>query len=376
MSRAFAHEEVVVRRGRRSGLPLIVAVHSRVLGPAAGGCRMRRYDTWQDGLTDALRLSEAMTYKSAVAGLDFGGGKSVIALDRDTDVTPELREAALEDLGELIASFDGSYRTGPDIGTGPEDMVVLRRFSPYAYCAPEEHGGTGDSGGPTAIGVLAALRAGARHVFGDASCTGKEVVVSGFGSVGSRVAAGLAAEGAHVVVSDVDPSRKEAALASGYGWVEPGRALSAPADILVPAAVGGVFDAASVPRLTAPLVVGPANNQLADESVADTLAERGIVWVPDYVAGAGGVAYTLSRESEGYGHEAALERVEGIGDTVGHLLGLARTSGVTPMRAARQLAERRLTAAGSPAAAAAQVEVEADAEAEAATARTRLLSRS
>ncbi|WP_328498052.1 Glu/Leu/Phe/Val dehydrogenase [Streptomyces sp. NBC_00414] len=347
MSQAFAHEEVVVRRGRRSGLPLIVAVHSRALGPAVGGCRMRRYDTWRDGLTDALRLSEAMTYKAAVAGLDFGGGKSVIALDRDTELTPELREAALEDLGELVASFDGSYRTGPDVGTGPQDMVVLRRFSPYAYCAPEEHGGTGDSGGPTATGVLAALRAGARHVFGDASCTGRTVVVSGYGSVGSRVAAGLAAEGAHVVVSDVDRSRKDAALASGHGWVEPGRALSAPADILVPAAVGGVFDEASVPRLTAPLVVGPANNQLAEEPIADVLAERGIVWVPDYVAGAGGIAYTLGRESDGYSHEAALDRVEGIGDTVTHILDLARTTGVTPLRAARQIAEHRLALAAS-----------------------------
>ncbi|MFS8199784.1 Glu/Leu/Phe/Val dehydrogenase dimerization domain-containing protein [Streptomyces sp. CWNU-52B] len=354
MSRSFTHEEVVVRHGRRSGLPLIVAVHSRALGPAVGGCRLRRYDTWQDGLADALRLSEAMTYKAAVAGLDFGGGKSVIALDRDTRLTPRLRESALEDLGELIASFDGSYRTGPDVGTGPEDMVVLRRFSPYAYCAPEEHGGTGDSGGPTAVGVLAALHAGARHVFGAASCAGKVVVVSGFGSVGSRIAAALAAEGARVVVSDVDPAREDAALASGYEWVEPGRALSAPADILVPAAVGGVLDEAAVSRLTASLVVGPANNQLTEESVAEALAERGTVWVPDYVAGAGGIVYTLSRESDGCDHEAAQERVSGIGDTVGHLLDLARTTGVTPLRAAQRMAERRITSADAPASASAR----------------------
>ncbi|MFJ8938939.1 hypothetical protein ACIRL0_24995 [Streptomyces sp. NPDC102365] len=142
-------------------------------------------------------------------------------------------------------------------------------------------------------------------------------------------------------------------------WVEPGRALSAPADILVPAAVGGVFDEESVRRLTAPLVVGPADNQLADESVADALAEHGIVWVPDYVAGADGVVSTLSRESEGCDHEAALERVEGIGDTVAHLLALARTSGDTPLRAARQLADRRLTAAGSLAGAGAGAGAEA-----------------
>lgn len=348
MSQAFAHDEVVVRRGSRSGLPLIVAVHSRALGPAVGGCRLRRYDSWQDGLADALRLSEAMTYKAAVAGLDFGGGKSVIALDKETELTAGLREAALEDLGELIASFQGSYRTGPDIGTGPQDMVVLRRFSPYAYCAPEEHGGTGNSGGPTATGVLAALHAGARHVFGDASCSGRTVVISGFGSVGSGIAAGLAAEGAHVVVSDVEQSRRDAALASGYGWVEPDQALSTPADILVPAAVGGVLDEATVPLLTAPLIVGPANNQLTEESVADALAERGIVWIPDYVASAGGIVYALSRESENHGHEAAQKRVEGIGDTVGHVLDLARSTGVTPLRAAQRIAERRLASAASP----------------------------
>ncbi|AEM83042.1 Glu/Leu/Phe/Val dehydrogenase family protein [Streptomyces violaceusniger] len=342
MSQALAHEDVIIRRGRRSGLPLIVAVHSRALGPAVGGCRLRRYDTWQHGLADALRLSEAMTYKAAVAGLDFGGGKSVIALDNDTALTPQLRETALEDLGELIASFQGSYRTGPDVGTGPEDMVVLRRFSPYAYCAPEGHGGTGNSGGPTATGVLAALRAGARHVFGDASCTGRTVVISGFGSVGSGIAAGLAAKGAHVVVSDLEASRKEAALASGYGWVEPGQALSAPADILVPAAVGGVLNDVTVPQITARLVVGPANNQLTEERVADALAERGIVWVPDYVASAGGIAYALSRESENYSHEAAQKRVEGIGDTVTRLLDLALSAGTTLLRAAQQIAERRL----------------------------------
>ncbi|MGO4649931.1 Glu/Leu/Phe/Val dehydrogenase dimerization domain-containing protein [Nocardia sp. 2YAB30] len=342
MSQAFAHEQVIIRRGRRCRQVLIVAIHSRVLGPAVGGCRLRRYDTWQDGLADALRLSEAMTYKAAVAGLDFGGGKSVIALDPETELTADLREAALSDLGELIASLQGGYRTGPDIGTGPEDMVVLRRLSPWAYCARPEHGGTGDSGRPTATGVLAAMHAGARHVFGDESCTDRTVVISGFGSVGSGIAASLAAEGAHVVVSDVEPSRKDAALACGYEWIEPDQALFVPSDILVPAAVGGVLSTTTVPRLTARLVVGPANNQLAAESVADALAERGIVWIPDYVASAGGIVYALSRESENQSHDAAQERVEGIGDTVSHILDLAHSTGLTPMQAALQIAEHRL----------------------------------
>ncbi|MFF0795037.1 hypothetical protein [Streptomyces spiralis] len=171
------------------------------------------------------------------------------------------------------------------------------------------------------------------------------MVISGFGSVGSGIADGLAAEGAHIVVSDVEQSRTDIALAKGYGWVEPDQAPSAPADIFVPAAVGGVLSEATVPLLNASLVVGPANNQLTEESVVDTLAKRGVVWIPDYVASAGGILYALSQESENYSHEAAHKRVEGIGDTVSHVLELARSSGVTPLRAAQKIAEARLVSA-------------------------------
>ncbi|MCX5330469.1 Glu/Leu/Phe/Val dehydrogenase dimerization domain-containing protein [Streptomyces sp. NBC_00140] len=346
MTQTLEHEEVQIRRGPRSGLPLIVAIHSRALGPAVGGCRMRRYDSWRDGLADALRLSEAMTYKCAVSGLDFGGGKSVVVLDGDerAEPAPELRAAALADLGEFIASLDGTYRAGPDVGTSPADMVALRRSTPYVYCLPEEHGGTGDSGVPTAIGVLAALRAGAEHVFGAASFADRTVVVSGFGSVGSRVAAGLAADGARLLVSDVDGTKRDAARRSGFGWVEPGDVLGTAADVLVPAAVGGVLTPETAARLDVRLVVGPANNQLTDDTVADALAARGIVWVPDFVASAGGVVYTLGRESDGLDHDAAVRRVEGIADTVRLLL-----KGENPLREAKGLAARRILTAKPPA---------------------------
>ncbi|MCD7439520.1 Glu/Leu/Phe/Val dehydrogenase [Streptomyces lincolnensis] len=345
MKQTLDHEEVTVRRGPRSGLTLVVALHSRALGPAVGGCRMRRYDTWRDGLTDALRLSEAMTAKCAASGLDFGGGKSVIVLGPDTDPTPELRAAALTDLGEIVSSFDGTYFTGPDIGTGPADMVTLRRTTPYVFCLPEEHGGTGDSGIPTAAGVLAALRAGAEHVFGTGSPAGRTVVVSGYGSVGARVAAGLAADGARVLVSDVDGAKREAVRRAGLGWVEPGEALGTPADILVPAAVGGVLSPGTASRLHVRLVVGPANNQLTDDRVADALADRGVVWIPDFVASAGGVVHTLSREVDGLTDRAAADRVEGIADTVRLLLGAAAENGTTPLREARRRVAERLAEA-------------------------------
>lgn len=336
MVEAWEHEEVVTRLGARSGIPVAVAVHSRALGPAAGGIRLREYPTWQDGLADALRLSKGMTYKNAVAGLPFGGGKSLIAVPPGVVLTPSLRAAALADLGELIESFDGSYVGGPDVGTTTADMVTLRETTSHVLCVPESHGGTGSSSGPTAEGVLAALRAGARAVFGSATFTGLRVVVIGMGSVGSLVAQGLADSGAKVTVSDVDTARSR-----GFPWVDVPAAMSTRADVIVPAAVGGVLGPTT--EVTAPLIVGPANNQLTADPVAEVLAARGIVWVPDFVASAGGVIYTLTREAGGLTHAEAMTRVTTIEDTVAALLTIATTNGTTPLTEALALAERHLT---------------------------------
>jgi leucine dehydrogenase len=309
----WEHEQLVVRTGRRSGMTTMVALHSTAAGPAVGGCRMKAYAEITDAVTDVLRLSRAMTLKCAAAGLPHGGAKSVIVVDRP--LTPELRRAVLLDHADLINEFGGAYRAGPDVGTGPDDMLVFRERTPYAYCLPEEHGGTGSSSGPTARGVLAALRAAAQHVFGTSDLTGRKVVISGFGSVGELIARNLT--GADVIVSDVDERRRT----GEFGWVQPELAYRTPADVLVPAAVGGVLSPEVVRELDVRLVVGPANNQLTDDGVADLLAERGIVWVPDHVASAGGVIYTLAREDDGADHETALKRVDAIEETVRRLLG-------------------------------------------------------
>ncbi|HKS43610.1 MAG TPA: Glu/Leu/Phe/Val dehydrogenase dimerization domain-containing protein [Amycolatopsis sp.] len=330
------HEEVAIRRGRRSGLTMVIAAHSRVLGPAVGGVRLRRYDDWRDGVEDALRLSEAMTYKCAAANLPFGGGKSVLVADGA--IIGDAREAALADLGEFIADLDGSYLAGPDVGTGPADMAVLRRWTPHVFCLPEDQGGTGSSSGPTALGVLAALRAGTRAVFGDDSLAARTVVISGLGSVGTYLARHLAAAGAKVLVSDVDDRKRALAEEWGLGWVEPTEALSTSADILVPAGVGGVVGLDT----EFPLIVGPANNQLTLEAVADELARRGVVWIPDFVASAGGVVYTLGREVERLTHDQALARVAAIESTVDELLAAARARGTTPLAEAMGLARDRL----------------------------------
>jgi leucine dehydrogenase len=331
------HEQLTVRRGSRTGLPIAVAIHSTALGPAAGGCRFWRYPDWRDAVEDALRLSKAMTYKCAVAGLSYGGGKTVVPFDASVD-----RQAVLEDVADVVDTFGGCYLTGPDVGTSAADMVVMRRRTPYAYCLPESQGGTGSSSGPTAVGVLAALRAAARTVLGADDLTGRRVVVSGLGSVGAILARSLAGE-AEVVVSDVDSAKRRTADELDLSWVEPEKALETPADIVVPAAVGGVLSPESVARLDCALVVGPANNQLTDDSVAAVLADRGIVWVPDFVASAGGVIYTLSRESDHLDAAGALARVTGIGATVGKLLAQAHANRTTPLAEAIALADRRLT---------------------------------
>ncbi|MET8850313.1 Glu/Leu/Phe/Val dehydrogenase dimerization domain-containing protein [Amycolatopsis sp. NPDC004625] len=338
-----AHEQLLARRGRRSGITTMVAIHSTALGPAVGGCRFKPYATLEDAVGDVLRLAAAMTAKCAVAGLAFGGGKSVIAPEPGRVLSPEERRAVLLDHADLIAEFGGRYRAGPDVGTGPADMLVLREASPWAFCTPESAGGTGSSSGPTAVGVLAALRAAAGP-----DLAGRRVVISGYGSVGAHLAASLQASGADVVVSDLDPAKRAGAEQQGLTWADPAKALTLTADVVVPAAVGGVLDPETVARLDTPLVVGPANNQLTDDSVADALAARGIRWIPDYVASAGGILYTLAREAEGLGHEAALARVETIEDTVRTLLAAAEAHATTPLAEAAALAGRRLTSGAAP----------------------------
>ncbi|WP_410650874.1 Glu/Leu/Phe/Val dehydrogenase dimerization domain-containing protein [Amycolatopsis sp. cmx-4-54] len=340
-------QELVVRRGRRSGVTTMVAVHSSTLGPAVGGCRFKVYPRIHDAIDDVLRLSAAMTRKCAVAGLDFGGGKSVVALDAVP--TAEQRREILLDHADLIASLDGAYLAGPDVGTGPADMLVLRERTPHVFCLPEEHGGTGSSSGPTAVGVLAALRAGARAVFGDGEMHGRKVVISGYGSVGAQLAAGLAGQGAEVVVSDVDERRLAAAREQGLPLVRPDKVLGIEADVLIPAAVGGVFGPGT--EVNTPLVVGPANNQLTDDTddtVAANLAARGVLWIPDFVASAGGVVYTLGREAQNLTHEQALDRVEALEETTRRILDAASANGTTPLAEANALAEARLTSGAEP----------------------------
>ncbi|WP_433220378.1 Glu/Leu/Phe/Val dehydrogenase dimerization domain-containing protein [Dactylosporangium sp. CS-047395] len=317
-------ERIVIRRGPRSGLPIIVAIHSTALGPALGGCRIKEYQRWEDGLADAQRLAAAMTAKCAVAGLDHGGGKTVVVAGPGPAPGPRPdRTAALHDVGDLVEEFGGAYSTGPDVGTGPADMDVIAERTRHVF--------RGDSSPATATGVMAALR-----VLG-----GDSYAVIGLGHVGADVAGRLLAAGHRVLVTDVDERKRE--LFPAAAWVSPDAILDAEVDVLVPAALGGLLTPATVRRLRCRAIAGPANNQLDDPATADLLHERGIVWAPDHVVSAGGVLYATETDLHGASPTAATARVEKIGETLQAILDRAAGEGTTPLRAAEALAAARFT---------------------------------
>lgn len=337
---SLAHERVVSVVGRRSGLPITVAVHSTALGAALGGCRLWSYDAWEDGLADALRLSSAMTLKCAVAGLPTGGGKSVINVPSG-GLAGERRTAALRDLGEVVESLGGSYRTAEDVGTTSADMLVVRELTDHVVGLPVDNGGVGEPAAPTAIGVYSAVRSTAARI-GEADLAGLRITVSGLGQVGSRLARRLAESGAVLTLSDLDPDRRSLARELGAVWADVGDALTRPADIVVPAGVGGVLTRSAIASLDCRAVVGPANNQLADPDGDEALAARGIVWAPDFVVNSGGAIATILLEVEGVDSAEVDRRLHGIGATLDAIFDLATAHSITPLRAAVRLAEARL----------------------------------
>ncbi|MEA2323660.1 MAG: leucine dehydrogenase [Solirubrobacteraceae bacterium] len=337
----FAHEQLLVRRGRRSGVVCAVAVHSTVRGPALGGCRMWSYDDTGAAIDDALRLARAMTYKAACAGLPLGGGKGVIALP-DGPPRGRARRDVLLDFGEAVDALDGSYVTAEDVGTSSRDMTVIAQATSHVSGLAQARGGSGDPSPYTALGVQAAVLASCERAFGSTSLKGRSVAVVGLGSVGLRLARLLARRGATLVVADIDERRRADAERLGARWATPDRALTAEVDVLAPCALGGMLNEETVPRLQAPVIAGAANNQLADDAVADVLAGRGILWAPDFVANAGGIInISVELEPEGYDPRRARHRVQGIRDTLQAIYDAAGGD-TTPLRAAMDLARRRL----------------------------------
>ncbi len=332
-----------MRRGPRSGAYTFVAVHSTVRGPSLGGCRMWTYDDTRAALRDALRLSRAMTFKAAVADLPLGGGKGVIMAASAERWPGGRRHDALLDFAETVDTLGGQYITAEDVGTSSRDMSVIAKRTRWVAGLARRRGGSGDPSPFTALGVESAIRACCRRVFGSDSLRGRTVSIIGLGHVGSRVATRCARAGAQLVLADVDEGKRRFAEQLGARWIAPARALEAEVDVLAPCALGGILDEHSVPLLRCQVIAGAANNQLADDRVADLLSARSILWAPDFVVNAGGLI-NIAEEFGGYEPAAARRRVRGIADTLAQIFDAADSIGATPLTAAMELARQRLVA--------------------------------
>ncbi|WP_445402827.1 Leu/Phe/Val dehydrogenase [Streptomyces sp. LE64] len=342
------HEQVVLCQDRATGLRAVIALHSTTLGPALGGTRFHAYATEAEAVADALNLARGMSYKNALAGLDHGGGKAVIIGDPERIKT----EALLLAYGRFVASLGGRYVTACDVGTYVADMDVVARECRWTTGRSPENGGAGDSSVLTAYGVFQGMRASARHLWGEPTLRGRTVGVAGVGKVGHHLVNHLLDDGAEVVVTDVreESVRRVTRLHPQVRVVADTDALIRVdgLDVYAPCALGGALDDDTVPALTARVVCGAANNQLAHPGVEKDLADRGVLYAPDYVVNAGGVIQ-VADELHGFDFARARAKASKIYDTTLDIFARAKSDGVPPAVAADRIAEQRMADARSAA---------------------------
>lgn len=335
-----SHERVLKVSDARLGLTAFIAIHDTTLGPALGGCRVVVYPSRAAALTDALRLSKAMTYKAALAELGLGGGKTVVMAQPDA----RYPEAFYRSLGRAIESLGGRYITGEDSGTSVREMDWINRETPHVI------GTSGRGGDPslmTADGVLQGIRETVRHRLGVTNLAGVTVAVQGLGHVGAVLCERLAAAGARLIVSDVDGGRVDAVVrACGAEPVAPDYIHRVRADVFAPCALGGVLNARTIAELRCAAVAGSANNQLAGERDGLDLHARGILYAPDYVVNAGGlISAAVGLSGEDPNGPVAQARVEAIGRSLAQIFRRSRADGLPPEIVAGRIAEERLNAA-------------------------------
>ncbi|HEY5858007.1 MAG TPA: Glu/Leu/Phe/Val dehydrogenase dimerization domain-containing protein [Aldersonia sp.] len=334
-----SHEQVVFCQDDATGLRAIIAIHSTTLGPALGGTRCYPYASESAALTDVLRLSRGMTYKAAVAGVELGGGKAVIIGDPTAVKTPDMLRA----YGRFVERLGGRYITAGDVGTNSNDLDVIGEVTDNVVGRNTTAGGSGDSGPQTALGVFQSMRAAAAAVWGTPTLAGRTVGVEGAGKVGSALVSLLVADGAIVLVSDVDPAVAARAAAHPRATVVDS-VVAHELDVYAPCALGATLHEQSVAALSAEIVCGAANNQLLTPDVEQLLRDRGIVWVPDYVANAGGLIQ-VEGERRGLSAEAVRVKIDAVYDTVASIFELAKRDSVLLGEAADRIAEERIAAA-------------------------------
>ena len=329
------HEQVLIGRDRASGYHGLIAIHSTALGPAVGGTRFWNYASEGEAITDVLRLSQGMTYKTALAGLPLGGGKSIIIGDNRT---PN-REALLRAHGRFVETLKGRYITAEDVGTSPADMEIMRRETQYVAGLA---GQSGDPSPSTARGVFRAIQASSRFVWDTDDLSGRTVAIQGCGNVGYNLAKWLHDSGAKLIVTDVN-SANLARVAGEFAaeTVQPQEIFNVQADIFAPCALGGVINDQTIPELKVNVVAGAANNQLLEPRHGTMLRERNILYAPDYVANVGGVLNGC-RELFGWTTEQALSKIDDVYATILRIYESAQAQGITTNNAADRLAEDRL----------------------------------
>ena len=337
---SMGHEQVVLCHDDSAGYRGIIAIHSTTLGPALGGTRFWKYESDEAAVIDALRLARGMTYKNAVAGLNLGGGKSVIIGDNRT----VQREMIFRAHGRFVESLGGRYVTAEDVGTGTTDMDYVHMETDYVAGLAAR---SGDPSPVTARGVFRAIQASAKERWGKDDLSGKTITIQGCGHVGQYLAQELHAVGAKLIVADIDAERvKRVVNDTGAKGVKPDEIYAQKADVFAPCALGAIINDKTIPQLQVEIVAGAANNQLAEEKHGDALEKRGILYAPDYVANAGGVINVYS-ELAGWDSARALRKADEIYDTVLMVFEIAKKEKMPTYAAADRLAERRLKSVGS-----------------------------
>ncbi|WP_053972526.1 Glu/Leu/Phe/Val dehydrogenase [Mangrovimonas sp. ST2L15] len=333
------HEQVVFCNDKDTGLKAIIGIHNTTLGPALGGTRMWNYNNEWEALNDVLRLSRGMTFKSAITGLNLGGGKAVIIGDAKTQKKPEL----MTRFAEFVHSLGGKYITAEDVGMETADMDLVRETTPYVTGISEAKGGSGNPSPITAYGVFMGLKAATKYQFGTDKLEGKKVFVQGIGHVGETLVKHLTEEGAQVTIVDINQDRLfEVAKTYGATIYTGDNMYQEAMDIYAPCALGATINDATINQIQAKVIAGAANNQLAEEQKhGRILREKGIVYAPDFLINAGGIINVYA-ELEGYGKDEIIRKTENIYNTTLDILNKAENEDITTHQAALKMAQDRI----------------------------------
>ncbi len=333
------HEQIVFCNDKDTGLKAIIGIHNTILGPALGGTRMWDYENEWEALNDVLRLSRGMTFKSAITGLNLGGGKAVIIGNAKTQKTPEL----MKRFGEFVHSLSGKYITAEDVGMTTEDMDIVRDVTPYVTGISESRGGAGNPSPITAYGVFMGMKAAAKFQYGSDVLEDRSVFVQGIGHVGEALVEHLVNEGAKVTIADINQERLEEVRSKYGATIYGGNDIySEPMDIYAPCALGATINDDTIYKLKAKIVAGAANNQLAEENKhGEILQERGIVYAPDFLINAGGIINVYA-ELENYDRQEIMRKTENIFNTTLEILDNAKVNNITTHTAALNIARERI----------------------------------